>query len=95
MVSAKSSARTADGPGEGTTTDEVEVILTLNEVRHAREYPSTALSTLSNVGIGRAGDATVTAAGGNLHLFGPWLIDDGTLTPLGFRYQVPGPWVVP
>src|SRR5690242_14584975 len=32
---------------KGTTTDGAEVILTPNEVRHAREYPSTALFVLS------------------------------------------------
>jgi hypothetical protein len=74
---------------KGTTTDGVEVILTPNEVRHAREYPCTALFILSNITIERADDGTVTAAGGDQHLFDPWPIDDGTLTPLGFRYQVP------
>ena len=75
---------------KGTTTDGVEVILAPNEVEHAREYPHTALFILSNIGIERADDGTVTAAGGDRHLFDPWPIDDGTLTPLGFRYQVPG-----
>jgi Domain of unknown function (DUF3883) len=75
---------------KGTTTDGSEVILTPNEVRHAREYPCTALFILSNITIERADDGTVTAAGGDRNLFDPWPIDDGTLLPLGFRYQVPG-----
>ena len=74
---------------KGTTTDGAEVILTPNEVRHAREHPNTALFVLSNVGIERAEDGTVTATGGMRHLYDPWHLDDGTLTPLGFRYQVP------
>jgi hypothetical protein len=74
---------------KGTTTDGSEVILTPNEIRHAREYSSTALFILSNITIERADDGTVTAAGGDRNLFDPWPIDDGTLTPLGFRYQVP------
>jgi hypothetical protein len=74
---------------KGTTTDGTEVILTPNEVRHAREYPHTALFILSNITIERAHDGTVTAAGGDQHLFDPWPIDDGTLMPLGFRYRVP------
>jgi hypothetical protein len=74
---------------KGTTTNGAEVILTPNEVRHAREYPYTALFILSNIAIERANDGSVTAVGGDQHLFDPWPIDDGTLTPLGFRYQVP------
>jgi hypothetical protein len=74
---------------KGTTTDGAEVILTPNEVRHAREYSRTALFILSNITIERADDGTVTAAGGDRNIFDPWPIDDGTLTPLGFRYQVP------
>ena len=74
---------------KGTTTDGAEVILTPNEVRHARDNPCTALFVLSNITVERAEDGTVTATGGKQHLFDPWHLDDGTLTPLGFRYQVP------
>jgi hypothetical protein len=75
---------------KGTTTDGAEVILTANEVRHARENPCTALFILSNIAVERAEDGTVTATGGKRHLYDPWRLDDGTLKPLGFRYQVPG-----
>ena len=74
---------------KGTTTDGDEVILTPNEVRHAREHPWTALFVLSDITVDRAEDGTVTATGGNPHVYDPWCLDDGTLTPLGFRYQVP------
>ncbi len=74
---------------KGTTTDGTEVILTPNEVRHAREYPCTALFVLSNITVRQAEDGTVTATGGNHHCYDPWRVGDGTLTPLGFRYQVP------
>ena len=74
---------------KGTTTDGAEVILTPNEVRHAREYPYTALFVVSNITVERAEDGTVTATGGKHHCYDPWRLDDGTLTPLGFRYQVP------
>ena len=74
---------------KGTTTDGAEVILTPNEVRHAREHPCTALFVVSNITVGRAEDGTVIATGGKHHLYDPWRLDDGTLTPLGFRYQVP------
>ena len=49
---------------KGTTTDGAEVILTPNEVRHAREYPCTALFVLSNITVERADDGTITATGG-------------------------------
>lgn len=74
---------------KGTTTDGAEVILTPNEVKHAREYPYTALFVISNITVRRAQDGTVTATGGNHHRYDPWRVDDGILTPLGFRYQVP------
>jgi Protein NO VEIN, C-terminal len=74
---------------KGTVTDGTEVILTPNEVRHARENPYTALFVLSNITVERTEDGTVTARGGKHHRYDPWRLDDGTLTPLGFRYQVP------
>jgi predicted RNA-binding protein with PUA-like domain len=48
---------------KGTTTDGAEVILTPNEVRHARENPRTALFVVSNIVVERADDGTVTATG--------------------------------
>ena len=74
---------------KGTTTEGGEVILTPNEVRHARENRHTALFVLSNVRVERAEDGTVTAMGGVRRLYDPWDIDEGALTPIGFRYQVP------
>lgn len=74
---------------KGTTTDGTEVILTPNEVRHARGYPNTALFVLSNIIVERANDDTVTVTGGEQHLRDPWQIDDEALAPIGFRYQVP------
>jgi hypothetical protein len=74
---------------KGTTTSGTEVILTLNEVKHARVYPNTALFVLSNITIERLENGTVTATGGDEHVYDPWLIGNGTLVPLGFRYIVP------
>jgi len=72
-----------------TTTDGAEVILTPNEVDHAREMADVALFIVSNVVVERDDDGTVTATGGNCHRYDPWHIDDGTLKPLGFKYRVP------
>ena len=74
---------------KGTTTDGAQVILTPNEVTHAREHSYTALFVLSGITVERAEDGTVTATGGQHRCHDPWRLDDGTLTPLGFRYQVP------
>jgi hypothetical protein len=74
---------------KGTTTDGTEVILTPNEVEHARSYPHTALFILSNIALELAEDGAVIATGGIRHVFDPWIIDNGTLTPVGFRYQAP------
>jgi hypothetical protein len=75
---------------KGTMTAGAEVILTPNEIRHARESESAALFVLSNITDEPADDGTVTAAGGRRHRNDAWHLDEGTLTPLIFRYQVPG-----
>jgi hypothetical protein len=72
---------------KGTTTDGVEVILTPNEVRHAREYEHTALFILSNISLERSRDGTVVASGGVRRLIDPWDIEQGALIPVGFRYM--------
>jgi hypothetical protein len=76
---------------KGTTTDGTEVILTPNEVRHAREYQHSALFVLSHVRVERAEDGAVEATGGVRHLYDPWNLNDGTLAPIGYRYHVPEP----
>lgn len=74
---------------KGTTSDGADVILTPNEVAHARRLEHVALFILSNVLVERADDGAATATGGVRHIYDPWHIDDGTLIPLGFRYRVP------
>jgi hypothetical protein len=72
---------------KGTTTDGTEVILTPNEVEHARTYRHTALFILSNISLDRAEDDAIVASGGVRHVFDPWTIEDGVLQPIGYRYQ--------
>jgi hypothetical protein len=74
---------------KGTTTDGTEVILTPNEVSHARENQHNALFILSNVQVERAEDGALAATGGVRHIYDPWNLDEGTLRPIGYRYQVP------
>jgi hypothetical protein len=76
---------------KGTTTAGTEVILTPNEVDHARSYAHTALFILSNIALRKTDDGTVEATGGDRQVLDPWQIDEGTLTPIGFRYQPPDP----
>ena len=57
---------------KGTTTDGAEVILTPNEVRHARDNLRTALFVLSNITVECAEDGTVIATAGTHHNYDPW-----------------------
>ena len=74
---------------KGTTTAGTEVILTPNEVHHARSYAHTALFILSRIALRKTDDGTVEATGGDRYILDPWQIDEGAMTPIGFRYQPP------
>lgn len=69
---------------KGTTGDPVEVILTPNEVAHAKAYPFVALYMVSNINIEAGSDDERIASGGMVTLLHPWAIDDGELRPLGY-----------
>ena len=75
---------------KGTTTDGAEVILTPNEISHARDNLRSALFVLSNITVERAEHGTVIATGGTRHSYDPWRLDDGILTPPGL--PVSGAW---
>jgi hypothetical protein len=73
---------------KGTQGDGREVLLTPNEVDHARrEFPWAALVVVSNIAVTDQGRPLAT--GGDLMVFEPWKIDDGQLRPIGFTYVVP------
>jgi hypothetical protein len=72
---------------KGTTTSGQEVILTPNEVTHARTFQHTALFILTDISLERTDDGTVVASGGIPQMVDPWDIADGILIPIGFRYQ--------
>lgn len=74
---------------KGTTGDPGEVLLTPNEVAHARSYPFVALFIVSNITIQPGERGERTASGGMTTLLHPWSIDDGQLQPLGYRYRLP------
>lgn len=74
---------------KGTTGGPGEVLLTPNEVAHARTYPFVALFVVSNIAVQRGEHDERTTSGGTTTLLHPWSIDDGQLQPLGFRYCLP------
>ena len=74
---------------KGTTSSGEEVILTPNEVDHARGWPDMALFVLANISVEYTGDGGVEAAGGSPIVLDPWSIDAGTLRPVGYRYSIP------
>jgi hypothetical protein len=73
---------------KGTTSGGESVILTPNEVDHAREvYPDVALLIVHDVVLEYDADARPLAGGGKILLIDPWNIDaEGTLKPTGFTY---------
>jgi hypothetical protein len=75
---------------KGTTTMGQEVILTPNEVHHARTHTDTALFVLTQIDIERTQDGGVRASGGIPIVLDPWIIAHGVLRPVGFRYELPG-----
>jgi len=71
---------------KGTTGTGVEVLLTPNEVDHAREYyPNVALFVVAAIRV----EASDRCAGGRDTIFEPWDVDGGVLTPVGYSYAVP------
>ncbi|HVB23639.1 MAG TPA: DUF3883 domain-containing protein [Ktedonobacteraceae bacterium] len=75
---------------KGTTLDGQQILLTRNEVEHARyRYPKVALFVLANIKIEQTSTGIPQASGGERHLLEPWNVDEGMLSPLAFAYIVP------
>jgi hypothetical protein len=74
---------------KGTTSLGQEVLLTPNEVKHARTYPDVALTIVHSITVTPT-DAGPVAEGGELVLYDPWDITQGNLSPVGYAYSVPG-----
>jgi hypothetical protein len=72
---------------KGTSTDGNSVLLTPNEVKHARTYPYVALFVLSNIEVGGASEE-LTACGGTPLVLHPWVMDERSLLPTGFEYTI-------
>ena len=75
---------------KGTTTEGREVVLTPNEVAHARaQHPNVALVVVSRIRVSLGSDGMPLAHGGNMVVYEPWTIDSGCLTPLSFTWTAP------
>lgn len=70
---------------KGTTSDGTHILLTANEVAHARSfYPNVALFIVTHIEFDLTGSDI--CKGGNIQQREPWNIDEGTLSPLAFAY---------
>jgi hypothetical protein len=73
---------------KGTQGDGTSVLLTANEVRHARAlHPGVALFTTSQIVVENVGDTT-TATGGTERVLLPWDLADSILVPLQFACRL-------
>jgi hypothetical protein len=74
---------------KGTTSVGTQVLLTPNEVEHARRYhPDTALFIAINLRVDNAPSDKPTVSGEEFKLIMPWLPIDENLKAVGFTYQV-------
>jgi hypothetical protein len=77
---------------KGTVSRGAEVLLTPNEVEHARAaYPNVALFIVANIQVADPQAVVSEVHGGEVKVVSPWRIADGCLMPVGFSYVVPPP----
>jgi hypothetical protein len=76
---------------KGSTGGAEEVIVTPNEVEHARARGDVWLGIVSGILLDRDADGTLSARGGTLSWHRPWVVDDGELVPLGYKWVAPSP----
>jgi len=76
---------------KGTTGDGRTIMLTRNEVAHARTfYPHVSLFVLANIRLDRAvSSGTLRASGGAVRLLEPWDVDAAGLIPLTYTCVLP------
>jgi hypothetical protein len=76
---------------KGTTSDGAAILLTRNEVAHARQYfPNVALFVVAGIQLVDTDTTGLAATGGTELVLHPWKIDDSHLTPISFSYSVTG-----
>lgn len=74
---------------KGTTSVGSHVLLTRNEVEHARRHhPHVALFVVSSIRITVTETGRPEARGGEIAIFEPWSVDAGHLTPIAYAYEL-------
>ena len=74
---------------KGTTSNGEQVILTRNEVRHARaQHPDVELFVVRGIML-TPGEDGLIATGGIPMAHERWRVDDGQLEPIAYQYRVP------
>jgi hypothetical protein len=74
---------------KGTQSDGRQILLTRNEVAHARAaFPSIALFVVARIQLGRDEAGNITARGGTTIVLDPWTLDDAGLSALAYEYRV-------
>ena len=74
---------------KGTTSDGSTVLLTTNEVDHARNHPDeAALFICSNIVVAQTRAGRLSAGGGRVRLLHPWKPHPSLLTPVGYSFSV-------
>lgn len=74
---------------KGTTTIGEQILLTRNEVQHAKNnQPNVALFIVSQVKVEKNGDDDFIVTGGNNNFIHPWVIVEEKLSPLSYSYSV-------
>lgn len=72
---------------KGTTSSGEEVIVTPNEVRHARSFPRSTLFVMYEIGVSPG--SSPTTAHGRVRIIDPWLAEEDRLRPVGYTFSVP------
>lgn len=75
---------------KGTTTEGVQMLLTANEVKHARsQYPNVALFLVAEIQVRRSSTGDIQASEGRTHVLEPWNIEEAELAPVAFTCTLP------
>ena len=72
---------------KGTTGDGEKILLTPNEVEHARNYSPVALFIVNAISLSHSLGDDCRAAGGSLICRQPWDISKGELVAVGYSYE--------
>lgn len=76
---------------KGTTTAGAQVLLTRNEVDHAKvRFPQVCLFVVSEIELAED-DGNYSVSAGNVRILMPWQVEDGRLQPLTYTYKLPEP----